>query len=439
LEPAKACLSRTNHKASHPRLLGPTPAAEITTLTCSGCGKVGVSICARCSKKPGYKAMIARAHPLQERDPELYKRLDEMSRVSLQENKQLWDEFCREIKAEDFYEHLAILVEIVQEGKWRTKVLNVREWLRVQLARRAKRSTAPEDYGPTGRRRRGGPKFDKRNGALTAFATRPFTEFEVLSRDGESISPDEAIEGQLERKRLQTAGDEDGDSVGWIVPADRDSLRFLGRRTVAERCEASRCAQMADALKHDKATFDQALAERMAKQRRLVERMGLDQDEAEVLAVIELLWDAGPRMYLNFLDEANKRRVRNAWDRFDRRRKNTDFHRTLRELAMGRRLERQAPYPQRSRAPQPEASVQVRERKEIKERKEKIRRNYFMQRFCDWLAAPGVSAIMPSERSRKTHGVVDLPCDLAPRERMSYVSASRKGPASAIRGKLYSE
>lgn len=53
--------------------------------------------------------------------------------------------------------------------------------------------------------------------------------------------------------------------------------------------------------------------------------MGLDQDEAEVLAVIELLWYVGPRMYLNFLDEANKRRIRNAWDRFDRKRKKSEW------------------------------------------------------------------------------------------------------------------
>ena len=46
--------------------------------------------------------MIARAHPLQERDPEFYKRLDEMSRLSIEEVKQLWNEFCIEIKAGDF-------------------------------------------------------------------------------------------------------------------------------------------------------------------------------------------------------------------------------------------------------------------------------------------------------------------------------------------------
>src|ERR1019366_7348371 len=69
--------SRTNHRPS-PQLLGPAAVAEVKALTCSGCGKPGVSICARCSKKPRYKAALARVHPLQERDPELYS--DEQTR-----------------------------------------------------------------------------------------------------------------------------------------------------------------------------------------------------------------------------------------------------------------------------------------------------------------------------------------------------------------------
>src|SRR5450759_3379511 len=78
---------------------------RITTITCAVCGKAGVSICAKCSKKGRrYKTALARANPLQERDPELYKRLDEMSRLSLQGNRQVFDEFCIEIKAGVFYE-----------------------------------------------------------------------------------------------------------------------------------------------------------------------------------------------------------------------------------------------------------------------------------------------------------------------------------------------
>jgi len=169
---------------------------------------------------------------------------------------------------------LPILVEIVQEGKWRTDALKPREWLRKNLVRRVKRSGAPEDYDPTGKRRPGGPKFDKRNGALTAFATRPYAEFEVLSRDGEPISPDEAIEGQVERKRLRTAlRDEDDNSV--VMPADRDSLRFLGRRSYAEKCEGFYCSQIVYALKHDRPIFDQELARAIANQQALAKRLGL--------------------------------------------------------------------------------------------------------------------------------------------------------------------
>ena len=102
-ESSEVRLSPTNDKAQ--RLLDPTVAPEITTITCAVCGKAGVSICAKCSKKGRrYKTALARANPLQERDPELYKRLDEMSRLSLQGNRQVFDEFCIEIKAGGFYE-----------------------------------------------------------------------------------------------------------------------------------------------------------------------------------------------------------------------------------------------------------------------------------------------------------------------------------------------
>src|SRR5664280_327909 len=179
--------SRTSPESSSPKLLDPPAVAEIGTLTCAVCGKVGVTICASCSKRGRrYKTALAQAHPLQERDPELYKRLDKMSRLPLKGNQKLWDEFCIEIGAERYYEYMPILVEIMQEGKWRTDTLYPRKWLRENLAKRVKRASVPEDYGPTGKRYAGGPKFDKRNGALTAFATRPYAEFEVLSRDGET-------------------------------------------------------------------------------------------------------------------------------------------------------------------------------------------------------------------------------------------------------------
>ena len=333
----------------------PTAAAENTTLACGVCGKPGVSICAQCSapNKKKYRRAIAQAHPLQERDPELYKRLDKMSRLPLKGNQKLWDDFCAEIGGEDYYEYMPILVKIVQEGGWRTDALKPLEWLRGNLAKRVMRLCGPDDYGPAvasvdkeGRpvisrtRRPSWPKFDKRNGALTAFATRPYAEFEVLSRDGETISPDEAIEGQLERKRLRTASPgEDDNSV--VMPADRDSLRFLGRKTYAEKCEDFHCSQMVYALKHDRPRFDKELARAITDQQALVKCLRLDCDEAEVLAVMSLLWDAGPRMYLKFLNGANHKRVRNAWDRMDRKRRKPDwaalFRQTLRKSAGKRR------------------------------------------------------------------------------------------------------
>jgi hypothetical protein len=233
-----------------------------------------------------------------------------MSQLSLQEIKLLWDEFCVEINAEDFYEHLPTFVEIPQEGKWRTDALDVRKWLRGNLAKRVRRLCGPEDYGPSvasaddhGRpvisetRRPSWPKFDKRNGALVAVGTQPFTELEVQDGDGESMTSEEAVDCQVG----QTAQDEDG-HINRVMLANSESLRILGHRTRAEHCEAYRREDMAVALKNDRAAFYKALTDAITAQRELVKRMELDQDEAVVLAVIQLLWSVGPRMYLNFLD-----------------------------------------------------------------------------------------------------------------------------------------
>src|SRR5208337_3828879 len=113
--------------------------------------------------------------------------------------------------------------------------------LRENLAKRVKRIIAPEDYDPTGKRRAGGPKFDKRNGALTAAATRPFTEFAGFGEDGDTIPPDEAIEGRIAKKDLLTTGDEDSYESVIPMPADRESLKLLGRLTQAERWESWDC------------------------------------------------------------------------------------------------------------------------------------------------------------------------------------------------------
>ena len=82
--------SCSNHRASPQSSLIPQTAAEVATLTCSGCGKTERQhLHAKCSNKPGYRTTLARAHPLQQRDPKLYKRLDEMSRLPLRGNKQV--------------------------------------------------------------------------------------------------------------------------------------------------------------------------------------------------------------------------------------------------------------------------------------------------------------------------------------------------------------
>jgi len=314
-----------------------TPDHNAPRLVCAGCGKIGVSICAKCART-GYRRVIARANPLQERDPELYKRLDEMSRLSLEDNKESWDEFCIEINAGDYYEHLPTLVEIVQEGIWRTDALKPFEWLRAKLAKRGKRSFGTDDYGPAvdAKRRPSWAEFDKRNGALIEFGTQPFAEFEVQDGDGNCLTSEEAVDYQSG----QTTQDEDGHTIR-VMPADRDSLQSLGRLTLAESYEADRCEELALALKQHRPTFERALADAIANQQGLAERMELDQDEAEVVAVKELLWYVRPRKYLNFLDGADKRRIRNAWDRLDRKMKNPEWvaalKQALREFAGKRR------------------------------------------------------------------------------------------------------
>jgi hypothetical protein len=73
-----------------------------------------------------------------------------MARLSIQEIKPLWDEFCVEIKAQDFYEELATFVEILREGKWKTDALRVTPWLRENHTGRLR---------PDRKRRASYPKF----------------------------------------------------------------------------------------------------------------------------------------------------------------------------------------------------------------------------------------------------------------------------------------
>lgn len=414
-----------------------TPLAEGATFACSKCN----SAAGKRKRTIRQRTIACRELPLQEREPELYKRLDEMSQTQLERCWQLWgvdgiDGLCVEIGAEAYYEHLPIFVEILKEGKWRTHALHVRTWLRENLARRVRRSGALEDYDATGKRRNGGPKFDMRNGALTAFATRPFVEFEVLSKNGDIISPDEEIEGRIARKVLQTAGgqfeDEDGSRI-FSMPADRESRRFLGTRTLAERREAARCAQMVDALKRDRQLFDEVLAKTITDQRGLAGRLGLDQDEPEVVAVISLLWAVGPRMYLNFLDETKRKRIRNAWDRLDRRSKEPQFRRTLRNEARNRRngsLAAQLP----RRVP---AQPKLGSRGAYGIPAELALRWHGRIDRAAGLLLPRVKETALDRTNEDGSRPVELGCDLNPQQQALYRSSASKKPHP--KAKLYSE
>jgi len=308
---------------------------EKPEMSCVGCSQAGVTICAACSKKSRYRQKAAaRGNPLEKRSPQLYKHLDELSRSPLDGNKRLWDEFCIEIRADHLYEHLPILVEIVQEGKWRTDSLKPKIWLLQQFVNRVGKTGNNDDYDRNGRRRAEGPKFDKRNGALISCETRPYVEFEIRGDDGETLAADEAIDGRLARAQLQN-----GAGGCQQLLADRESLRALRGRTYAESIESDHCERLYDILQQDKPAFDIVLAEAIQEQRPLTTNLGLDPDEAEVLALAGLLWSVGPRVYLKFVDQSDRKRLRNAWYRVDRKRKNHAFKQTLRDSAQKTRRE----------------------------------------------------------------------------------------------------
>lgn len=424
--------------ASNPEQPNKRGKSETLTLTCQGCGKIGASICAKCAKTKG-RILAARAHPLKERDPELYKRLDALSQRSLQQNKQLWDEFCIEIGAQRFYEHLSILKQIVDEGLWRTDALHPLGWLRQNLARRVKASRGLEDYDDrSGKRRPSGPKFDGRNGALIEYVMRPFAEFEVTNSDGETVSPEEVIDGRLARKSLCTAGD---DEESFVMPADENSLQSLSRKTLAEWIESNKCKSNQLLLEHELPLFDRMLARTISEQRALTEQVGLDQDEAEVLGVITLLWAVGPRTYLNFLDETNRKRIRNAWDRFDRQLKKPQFrkllHTALREGALKRRGFSVAKAPK-------SANVPGSSRPKLGSRGAwGVPADVVLSWHTKIDRAAGLllptSKDTPSDLNANDGSkVVDMACDLTPRQRALYRSSANK-PKPRRMTKLYSE
>jgi len=279
----------------------PNAANNIYILTCA-CGRTlkvkyppspeFTYICSWCDSPAAKRKRtlaVKAATPLEERDPELYKRLDELSRLPLEGNGAVWNEFVLEIGAGQLYEYLPMLVALLREGNWRTDVLNPKAWLATAWRNQARKCGSDDDYDLSGKRRPGGPKFDKRNGALLRIAIRPYAEFEMSNTEGETLSGEEVIDAAIANAEL---------SDNFHAPAaDRESLKFLHGRTWAEAYEGEQCERALNALKHDKPAFNKALAGIVRQQRPLAKRLELDSDEAEVLAVITLLWAAEPRTY----------------------------------------------------------------------------------------------------------------------------------------------
>jgi hypothetical protein len=242
--------------------------------------------------------------------------------------------FAYRLKASNFYEHLPILVEIVREGRWRTNALKPETWIRLEFSSRLRKAHKDDDYDRTGKRRPGGPRFDKRNGALISWEARPYAEFEISNEEGETLSADEDIDGRLARAEARR-----GDGGHQLLLADRDSLRTLRGRTWAEYRENELCEERLDKLKGDTAAFDKLVAETIRRQILLTTALNLDSDESEVMAIVELLWSVGPRVYLNFVDQLNRKRLRNAWDRLDRKREKPAFKQKSREYGKKTRRE----------------------------------------------------------------------------------------------------
>jgi hypothetical protein len=404
--------------------------SEVATLTCLGCGKIGVSVCAKCAKSKG-RILAARSCPLKERDPELYKRLDDLSQRPLEGNKQLWDEFCVEIDAQQYYEYLPVLKEVIDEGLWRTDAVRPLRWVRENFARRVEKLYGRDDYRSDGRRRPSYRTFDGRSGALITFSTQPFAEFGYVSKDGDTVPSDEAIDNLIAERDAKWRGHP-------IMPADTESRRLLGNKTLTSWVETGKCRSHLYALQHDRPAFDDKLSEATSQLQQLVASLKLDQDESEVLAVIVLLWAVGARTYLGYIGEAHRKRIRNAWDRLDRRLKKPEFSRLLRSVLREGARKRRGFSVVELRRPSARSQPKLGSRGGWGIPLEIVVRWHTQLDQDSGLLFPPAKDTPSDLNANDGSKVVDMSFDLTPKQRALYRSSANK-PKPRRKTKLYSE
>lgn len=316
------------------------------------------------------------------------------------------------------------------------------------LIKRVNRLTGVDEFEPTPdglRRRPSYPKFDRRNGALIQPGVRPFIEFEQDNHEGEEVPGVEVLEAEVSRKDAQTSVGSNDNVLS--MPADRESLRSLRHKSLAEKIEAESCFMAAEVLREDQDGFDELVIIVMNELRIVADRTGLDQDERQVLAMKRLLGTVGARTYLNYVDGANNKRLRNAFDRLDRKLKKPEWaailRRTLHEEARKERTRREEQWwkwysegcePRPEPPPRPKwdssrgAGIPA---------EETLRHHTEMDRTQGLLFSPSnePGAKLDGEDGA---GTVDLGCDLTPKQRALYRSSARK-PKPSRKTEPYSE
>jgi hypothetical protein len=226
--------------------------------------------------------------------------------------------------------------------------------------------------------------------------------------------------------------------------------------TYAERFEASRCKELAHILKTNKPAFDKVLTEAIGRQRPLAEALKIDSGIAEVLAIITLL--AEPLTYLNFLDDANRKRIRNAWDRLDRRKNKPERMALFRQI-----LRRGSTRKPRKVFVPPSGEILDRLRRlddcrraqltwlsfvpwgqrhgdnEHRTRNPLLDREKFVANFRETLLPPMPGTDVVFEDGKECSIPVVLGCDLDSTRKVLYRSSASKLKQAAHKHKLYSE